>query len=73
MRTTRNTRKDSHRARRAHEAHRAEQHGWSHEALPLRASLGERLAAKADEALSDAAASLRDGWLAVNETRRALG
>ncbi|HEU4544376.1 MAG TPA: hypothetical protein VFR23_24810 [Jiangellaceae bacterium] len=72
MRTERDTRQASHRARRAHTRYQAEQHGWSHTAIPLAATLGERLAAQADELLTDTAASLRDAWQATNEAREVL-
>ena len=41
------TRRESARARQAYGRTQAEQHGWSHSALPLRVTLGDALRAKA--------------------------
>lgn len=52
------TRKESHRARQAHRMAHAGQHGWTVAALPLVATIAERLAVKAaaDDARGDRAA-----------------
>jgi hypothetical protein len=80
---TLDTRQQSRQARRAHQRHEAERHGWTHYALPLKATLADQLQAKAerddlvgdraDEALATLRASAQAAVRAVNETRKALG
>ena len=70
--TERDTRQDSHRARRRHRETEARAHGWTATCVPLTTTLGALLASKADEALTDAAASLRDAWRATAGAREAL-
>jgi hypothetical protein len=54
---TENTRRASRAARRQHGATQATQHGWAHSALPLTATVAERLLAKvADDVRGDRAA-----------------
>lgn len=48
-RTERDTRTDSHRARRRHRETEATAHGWKATCLPLTASIGEQIEAKHGE------------------------